>query len=96
MCCHLLQRENVDYHSVKDITSLCEELVKTPALLLVSFKNVCKYWGKQCLKTPTTVFTKLPGESHSTEPQDTKKTQIKKLHGGLNKSGLQRLEYLNA
>lgn len=66
MCCHLLQRENMDYHSVKDITSLCEELVKTPALLLVSFEDVCKDWSKQCLKTPETVFTELPGES--TEP----------------------------
>lgn len=67
MCCHLLQRENMDYHPVKDITSLCEELVKTPALLLVSFEDVCKDWSKQCLKTPETVFTELPGE-HSTEP----------------------------
>lgn len=82
MCCHLLQGENVDYHSVKYITSLCKELVKAPALLLISFKDVGKDWGKQCLETPKTVFTKLPGRARAQSHNSYKEHKSKELPVG--------------
>lgn len=86
----------MDYHSVKHITGLCKELVKTPALLLISFKYVCKNWGKQCLKTPKIVFKKLlKREYHCvTKPHLQRKHKSKESCGGGDRNGPRRLSDL--
>jgi hypothetical protein len=86
----------MDHHSVKHITGLCKELVKTPALLLISFKYVCKNWGKQCLKTPKIVFKKLlKREYHCvTKPHLQRKHKSKESCGGGDRNGPRRLSDL--
>lgn len=49
---HQLERKDVDYYSVQDVTCLCEELVKSPAFFLVCFQNICKDRCEQYLQTP--------------------------------------------
>lgn len=58
----LLQTEHVDHSPVQDVIGLGEELVETPALLLVRLQDVGKDRRQEALKTPETPehLTRLP------------------------------------
>lgn len=48
----LLKGEDMNGHAVEDACSLREELVEAPALILVGFQNVSKYWDQLGLEAP--------------------------------------------